>query len=211
MTSHGCHGPVTELRRGARVHSLSLPFRFFLACYGPVTATGDAAAREEARRGEEAPPKRACQTKERRTHRLLPRTRCNSVNYTPQKLEKLREEPSTLGEGSAITLVDVPAKHPIRRIRVGRGSTRQHFQASGLGGVDRSCSSKWMTSTLSVRDELSSSRSDYRWGLQVLSIATSAHPYRRIPLPGVPGASVSRRLGSQKPIALFRKSECRAL
>jgi hypothetical protein len=32
--------------------------------------------------------------------------------------EKLLEEPSTLGEGSAITLVDVPAKHPIRRIRV---------------------------------------------------------------------------------------------
>ena len=45
-----------------------------------------------------------------------------------------------------------------------------------------------MTSTLSVRDELSSSRSNYRWGLQVLSRATSAHPYRRIPLQGVPRA-----------------------
>ena len=53
------------------------------------------------------------------------------VQRQPVELEKLREEPSTLGEGSAITLVDVPAKHPIRRIRVGRGFFHQHFRRLG--------------------------------------------------------------------------------
>ena len=74
-----------------------------------------------------------------------------------------------------------------------------------------------MTSTLGVRDELSSSISNYRWGLQVLSIATSAHPYRRIPLARVPRAQrfQASRLGeidgtfSQKwmPCTLSRRDE----